>query len=96
MKLYVHIDTRDETLVPNPCVVIECDGIPRRGDVFYLDRDRTLDLEKQLKGSVEFDIWDCFYVSDVIWEDDEQGIYRCHISLTDPFYYEERYGEERK
>lgn len=100
MKVFVHIANHCETTDPSAKIVVECDGVPRKGDLFYISDEQREDLTEQIiKGggygqdwiymrgtpSEEFSIADAIYVDLVSWERDEQGVFRCHIELGDGF-----------
>ena len=98
MKIFVHIANGFVTTDPNAMIEVECDGVPRKGDLFYISDEQERDLENQIikrggygddwtymKGtpSEEFSIADAIYVQYVSWERDERGVFRCHIELYD-------------
>lgn len=98
MKIFVHISNEFERTDPNAFIVVECEGEPHIGDVFYLADEQKKDLEEQIiKGGGYGDNWrymtgtsrekfsidDAIYVSFVSWERDDQGVFKCHIELGD-------------
>ena len=102
MKLYVHIYNHNVTCDPEVKIDVECENAPRKGDIFYVGDDALRKLmEMSIRTGKYSDCWwymnhtqysfdDAIYVVNVLWERDEDGVYRCHIELGDPFMENER------
>ena len=97
MKICVHIANNCVTTDNEVMVIVECDGVPRQGDLFYIPKDVQLALERQAKKAGGYDGWyykkglsfdDAIYVEQVSWEISLDNVYRCHIELGDKIRYE--------
>lgn len=99
MKIYIHIANNSVTTDPAVMTTVECDGIPRPGDLFYITKETRKDLEDQARASGiceecyeewfygkdhnEFSFCDAIYIRLVSWEKSKEGTYRCHVELCD-------------
>ena len=84
-------------------ISVECDGVPHKGDTFYISELQRAFLAKRIKETGgygddwmyginrdKFSIDDAIYVADISWQRDAEGIFRCHIELGDPWHVEEK------